>query len=184
MVNVYSADQNERMERLDQISSLVGNYLLRGYKMLADECGTCRTVILEDRHKKKLCVGCEIVDKTPDNEQPASQNPQSSVTMRDINPSDMSREQLYTMLSQQAATRDADVRRTPSPPARLVQAATTAVNEPAVAERDNNTCVTDAIDQTILKLCEAIQNTDHSNLSQSTHIKQYSEAIFNIKRSR
>ena len=47
MVNVYSADQNERMERLDQISSLVGNYLLRGYKMLADECGTCRTVILE-----------------------------------------------------------------------------------------------------------------------------------------
>ena len=48
--------------------------------------------------------------------------------MRDINPSDMSREQLYTMLSQQAATRDADVRHTPSPPARLVQAATTAVN--------------------------------------------------------
>ena len=47
MVNVYSADQNERMERLDRISSLVGNYLLRGYKMLAEECETCSTVLLE-----------------------------------------------------------------------------------------------------------------------------------------
>ena len=47
MVNVFSADQNERMERLDRISSLVGNYLLRGYKMLAEECETCATVLLE-----------------------------------------------------------------------------------------------------------------------------------------
>lgn len=49
MVNVYSADVNERMDRLDRISSLVGNYLLRGYKMLAEECGICSTVLLEVR---------------------------------------------------------------------------------------------------------------------------------------
>ena len=47
MVNVFTADQNERMERLDRISSLVGNYLLRGYKMLAEECEICATVLLE-----------------------------------------------------------------------------------------------------------------------------------------
>ena len=47
MANIRSADQNERMERLDQISNLVGNYLLRGFKMLAEECETCQTVLLE-----------------------------------------------------------------------------------------------------------------------------------------
>ena len=47
MVNVHTTDQNARMERIDKISSLIGNYLLRGYKMLADECGTCGTVLLE-----------------------------------------------------------------------------------------------------------------------------------------
>lgn len=47
MANMYTADQNERSERLDRISSLIGSYLLRGYKMLADECATCSTVLLE-----------------------------------------------------------------------------------------------------------------------------------------
>ena len=47
MVNVHTTDGNERAERLDRISSIVGSYLLRGYKMLASECGTCGTVLLE-----------------------------------------------------------------------------------------------------------------------------------------
>ena len=74
MVNVFSADQNERMERLDRISSLVGNYLLRGYKMLAEECETCATVLLE--------VVCHV-NFTAFNVFPAKIYARSSSTFRD-----------------------------------------------------------------------------------------------------
>lgn len=62
MVNVFTADQNERMERLDRISSLIGNYLLRGYKMLAEECDTCATVLLEVQTVVIACLNCKLLN--------------------------------------------------------------------------------------------------------------------------
>ena len=47
MVMSVAGDHNTRAERLDRISSAVGTYLLRGYKMLAEECPQCGTVLLE-----------------------------------------------------------------------------------------------------------------------------------------
>ena len=82
-----------------------------------------QTSLFQDRRKQKYCVGCEEVDAVPNNEQPTVQPP--TTVVRDV-PAGMSREDLYAMLSQQASAREeADVRRTPSPPPRLVEAART-----------------------------------------------------------
>ena len=68
-------------------------------------------------------MGCEEVDAVPNNEQPVVQPP--TTVVRDV-PAGMSREDLYAMLSQQASAREeTDVRRTPSPPPRLIEAART-----------------------------------------------------------
>eukprot|EP00116_Pleurobrachia_bachei_P013133 sb/3473395/ len=122
---------NERMDRLDKISNLVGGYLLRGYKMLADECEKCGTVLLEDRSKKTYCVGCEEVDRAtrqcPDNEQPLTAGATVAAAVAPTN-----REDLYAMAAQQ-------LRRTPSPPPRLMEAATRplAVRQPVREAADD-----------------------------------------------
>ncbi|XP_063686188.1 uncharacterized protein LOC134819969 [Bolinopsis microptera] len=185
MVNVYSTDQNERMERLDRISSLVGNYLLRGYKMLADECETCHTVLLENRRKETYCVGCQEVDLVPDNEQPVVQAPATTTVITDV-PVGTTREDLYAMLSQQAAEREQrELRRTPSPPPRLVAAAQSSVTRSGTRTEAVPTQDSDAVDlrimQSIRTLCTAIDSADHSGLANSAHLKDYSEAILNLK---
>ncbi|XP_022656904.1 Sjoegren syndrome/scleroderma autoantigen 1 homolog isoform X2 [Varroa destructor] len=51
-----------RRERNDKISSIIGGYLLRGYKMLGETCELCDTIILETRQGVKYCVACHEVD--------------------------------------------------------------------------------------------------------------------------
>ena len=51
-----------KRERSDKISKLMGDYLLKGYKMLATSCGVCYTVELQDRSGLKFCVACQEVD--------------------------------------------------------------------------------------------------------------------------
>ena len=59
---------NARRERSDKISKLMGDYMLKGYKMLATTCGvqkhggTCGTIELEDKRGKIYCVACQEVD--------------------------------------------------------------------------------------------------------------------------
>merc|ERR1711963_204763 len=53
---------NARRERSDKISKLMGDYMLKGYKMLATTCGICGTIELEDKRGKKYCVACEEID--------------------------------------------------------------------------------------------------------------------------
>ena len=40
----------------------MGDYLLKGYKMLATSCGICGTIELEDKQKRRYCVACSEVD--------------------------------------------------------------------------------------------------------------------------
>ena len=47
-----------KRERSDKISKLMGDYLLKGYKMLATSCNVCCTVELQDRAGLKFCVAC------------------------------------------------------------------------------------------------------------------------------
>ena len=51
-----------KRERSDKISKLMGDYLLKGYKMLATSCPVCFTVELQDRAGLKFCVACQEVD--------------------------------------------------------------------------------------------------------------------------
>ena len=47
-----------KRERSDKISKLMGDYLLKGYKMLATSCRACGTIELQDREGKLYCVAC------------------------------------------------------------------------------------------------------------------------------
>lgn len=72
---VFQADnsqpkaEEQRHKRSDAISKLLGDYLLKGYKMLDSTCSECDTILLQDRSKNYMCVGCEFIDKKPDQDQ-------------------------------------------------------------------------------------------------------------------
>lgn len=51
-----------RRERSDKISKRIGDYLLKGYKMLASSCPECQSVELEDKEGKLYCVACQEID--------------------------------------------------------------------------------------------------------------------------
>ncbi|KAK9968323.1 hypothetical protein ABG768_002654 [Culter alburnus] len=60
-----------RRERQDKISKLMGDYLLKGYKMLGDCCELCGTILLQDKQKKYYCVACQELDSDVDKDNPA-----------------------------------------------------------------------------------------------------------------
>ncbi|KAM4726894.1 protein ZNRD2 [Anableps anableps] len=68
-----------RRERQDKISKLMGDYLLKGYKMLGDCCEVCGTVLLQDRQQKNYCVSCQELDSDIDKDNPAL-NPQAALS--------------------------------------------------------------------------------------------------------
>lgn len=51
-----------RRERSEKISSLMGEYLLKGYKMLSTTCNNCDTILLQDKRNNLYCVACEEID--------------------------------------------------------------------------------------------------------------------------
>jgi len=51
-----------KRERSDKISKLMGDYLLKGYRMLATSCPQCFNIELQDRSGNKYCVACQEVD--------------------------------------------------------------------------------------------------------------------------
>ncbi|XP_022252157.1 Sjoegren syndrome/scleroderma autoantigen 1 homolog isoform X2 [Limulus polyphemus] len=51
-----------KRERADKISSLMGDYLLKGYKMLNTICEMCETILLKDKQGNLYCVACSEVD--------------------------------------------------------------------------------------------------------------------------
>ena len=69
---------NARRERSDKISKLMGQYLLKGYKMLATCCSKCGTIELEDRQNQKYCVACEEVDCQETNKDNPAVNPEAA----------------------------------------------------------------------------------------------------------
>ncbi|XP_043930939.1 protein ZNRD2 [Protopterus annectens] len=68
-----------RRERQDKISKLMGDYLLKGYKMLGECCGDCGTILLQDKQKKNYCVACQELDSDIDKDNPAL-NPQAALS--------------------------------------------------------------------------------------------------------
>ncbi|XP_075693009.1 protein ZNRD2 isoform X2 [Rhinoderma darwinii] len=68
-----------RREREDKISRMMGNYLLKGYRMLGDSCETCGTILLQDRQKKLLCISCQELDSDTEKDNPVL-NPQAALS--------------------------------------------------------------------------------------------------------
>ncbi|XP_065114165.1 protein ZNRD2 [Paramisgurnus dabryanus] len=60
-----------RRERQDKISKLMGDYLLKGYKMLGECCELCGTILMQDKQKKNYCVACQELDSDVDKDNPA-----------------------------------------------------------------------------------------------------------------
>ena len=69
---------NARRERSDKISKVMGQYMLKGYKMLATCCPKCGTIELEDRQNQKYCVACEEVDCAETNKDNPAVNPEAA----------------------------------------------------------------------------------------------------------
>ncbi|KAL5104828.1 Armadillo repeat-containing protein 2 [Taenia crassiceps] len=59
------AERDKRRQRSDKISSLLGQYLLKGWRMLEDCCPVCDTILLMSRDGALYCVGCSEVDTQP-----------------------------------------------------------------------------------------------------------------------
>jgi len=51
-----------KRERSDKISKRMGDYLLKGYKMLATNCRICSTIELQDKQGHLYCVACQEID--------------------------------------------------------------------------------------------------------------------------
>ncbi|XP_056383444.1 protein ZNRD2 isoform X2 [Hyla sarda] len=66
-------------ERQDKISRMMGDYLLKGYRMLGDCCETCGTILLQDRQKKLLCISCQELDSDTEKDNPVL-NPQAALS--------------------------------------------------------------------------------------------------------
>ncbi|KAG8563493.1 hypothetical protein GDO81_016101 [Engystomops pustulosus] len=68
-----------RRERQDKISRMMGDYLLKGYRMLGESCDMCGTILLQDRQKKLLCISCQELDSDTEKDNPVL-NPQAALS--------------------------------------------------------------------------------------------------------
>ncbi|VDN13866.1 unnamed protein product [Dibothriocephalus latus] len=57
--------------RSDKISSIMGGYLLKGWRMLGETCDACDTILLMDREGQTYCIGCSEIDGKHDPPAPA-----------------------------------------------------------------------------------------------------------------
>eukprot|EP00058_Branchiostoma_floridae_P027800 XP_002613291.1 hypothetical protein BRAFLDRAFT_118708 [Branchiostoma floridae] len=60
-----------RRERNDQISKRMGDYLLKGWKMLGTNCEECGCILLRDKQGADYCVACNELESDHDKDNPA-----------------------------------------------------------------------------------------------------------------
>lgn len=74
-----------KRERSDKISKIIGQYLLKGYKMLATSCPQCSSIELEDKQGQIYCVACSEVDcQETSKDNPAISQPAARVALREM----------------------------------------------------------------------------------------------------
>jgi len=59
------AELKRKQQHNDKLSSLMGSYMLRGFKMLDENCALCSTILLQSRAGVKKCIACEDMGKAP-----------------------------------------------------------------------------------------------------------------------
>lgn len=60
-----------KQERSNKISKLMGDYLLKGYKMLASSCEECGCILLQDKQSNNYCVACSELEAEGSKDDPA-----------------------------------------------------------------------------------------------------------------
>lgn len=61
-----------RRERSDKIAKLMGDYLLKGYKMLGITCPQCDTILLQTKQGTNYCIACSELDSDADKDDPVT----------------------------------------------------------------------------------------------------------------
>ncbi|KAK3597129.1 hypothetical protein CHS0354_038048 [Potamilus streckersoni] len=72
-----------RRERSNKISKLMGDYLLRGYKMLGSSCSICETILLQDKQGQNYCVACKELDADANKDDPVMNSQAAVAQMRE-----------------------------------------------------------------------------------------------------
>nr|CDS33590.1 Sjoegren syndrome:scleroderma autoantigen 1 [Hymenolepis microstoma] len=67
-----SIEKERQRQRSDKISQILGQYLLRGWRMLDKSCPTCETILMLNREGKLFCVCCNEVDNQNQEPKPKS----------------------------------------------------------------------------------------------------------------
>lgn len=60
-----------KQERSNKISKIMGDYLLKGYKMLASSCDDCGCILLQDKQNQLHCVACNECEVEGSKDDPA-----------------------------------------------------------------------------------------------------------------
>jgi len=78
-----SPEETEKLRlqrhRSNQISKLMGVYLLKGYRMLGTTCNKCQAILMQDRQGEDYCIGCCEVDAAIDTSQEVSSGTSQAV---------------------------------------------------------------------------------------------------------
>ncbi|VDN99701.1 unnamed protein product [Rodentolepis nana] len=75
-----SMEKERQRQRSDKISQILGQYLLKGWRMLDKSCPTCDTILMLNREGKLFCVSCnEIDNQNPEPKPKSVQNGASSI---------------------------------------------------------------------------------------------------------
>jgi len=56
-------ESKKRRQRSDEVSRIMSEYLLKGYRMLATYCPLCMGILMEDKQGRQFCIACDEVDK-------------------------------------------------------------------------------------------------------------------------
>lgn len=65
-----TAEPSKDTPKVKRTSDLLGEYLLKGWKMLNKACGTCQTPIMQSKSGEQICVQCDTVTTSNPKEQP------------------------------------------------------------------------------------------------------------------
>lgn len=138
-----------RRERNNKISSIMGQYLLKGYKMLAVTCAVCDCVLLEDRLKNKYCIGCLEVDADTKKDNPAVSEEAARRTVEEIQHRNTTEEQPHHTSASTTTASPPSATSHNQPPVSVQSAATSSTNTPT-SQRHNakNTLTVYGVDLT------------------------------------
>ncbi|KAH3851287.1 protein ZNRD2-like isoform X2 [Dreissena polymorpha] len=176
-----------RRERSDKISKLMGDYMLKGYKMLGICCPECSTILLQDKHGVNYCVACMELDTDTDKDDPVLSQAAARSQIREgtaLDEVDTEGLSFLTRLS------DTSLGASAALPERTSHDATTTLTSASNASKSNqynlNLNFTDSLDALSAKILWATNELQKSNsveysIQLCQLIKSSADAIQSIK---